>query len=339
MSFSVRPKTLRAYIVKHSDPTSSAKEPWRSKVQWVSLSTMTTTEEPLTSHEHTHGPGLDAPLPKDMAVRAANVGLTKANLPLPTTTLLGVLAGAFIGLGAMLSSVVTSDSGIPFGVLRLLGGLVFSLGLVLVVVGGAELFTGNNLIVMAFASRQISLRRLIRNWAVVFLANFAGAIATALLVNWSGQYRNGKGLIGRRVLEIAQTKTTLPFREAIFLGVLANALVCMAVWLSFAARSVTDKVIAVIGPVSAFVAAGFEHSIANMYFIPAGIFVRRWAPPKFWSDTTLRPNDYPSVNWRRCLLSNLLPVTIGNIIGGAFLVGIVYWFVYLHTTRREEVRV
>jgi formate transporter len=279
-------------------------------------------------------PGVDAPLPKEMAVRATKVGVTKAKLSFTTTTVLGVLAGAFIGLGAMLSTVVTSGTGIPFGILRLLGGLVFSLGLVLIVVGGAELFTGNNLIVMAFASRQINLRLLIRNWVVVFLANFAGAISTALLVIWSGQYRSGKGVIGRRVLEIAQTKTTLPFREALFLGVLANALVCLAVWLSFAARSVADKVIAVIGPVTAFVAAGFEHSIANMYFIPTGIFIRRWAPPKFWSDTALRPNDFPSVNWRQCLLSNLLPVTVGNIIGGAFLVGVVYWFVYLRPASR-----
>jgi formate transporter len=277
-------------------------------------------------------PGLDAPLPKEMAVRATNVGVTKAKLSFTTTAVLGVLAGAFIGLGAMLSTVVTSGTGIPFGILRLLGGVVFSLGLVLVVVGGAELFTGNNLIIMAFASGRITLRLLIRNWVIVFLANFAGAMATAVLVIWSGQYRSGKGVIGRRVLEIAQTKTMLPFREALVLGVLANALVCLAVWLSFAARSVADKVIAVIGPVTAFVAAGFEHSIANMYFIPAGIFVRRWASPKFWSDIALRPSDYSSVNWQRCLLSNLLPVTIGNIIGGALLVGVVYWFVYLRPT-------
>ncbi len=281
----------------------------------------------------TYGPGFDAPLPREMAVRATNVGVTKANLSFTTTAVLGALAGAFVGLGAMFSTVVTSGTGVPFGVARLLGGAVFSLGLVLVVVGGAELFTGNNLLVMAFASRRISLGTLLRNWSVVFLANFAGAIATAVLVIWSGQYRNGKGVIGRRVLEIAETKTSLPFREALFLGVLANALVCLAVWLSFAARTVTDKVIAVIGPVTAFVAAGFEHSIANMYFIPAGIFVRRWAPPKFWSESTLRSNNYSSVNWRRCLVSNLLPVTIGNIIGGAFLVGIVYWFVYLRAKR------
>jgi formate transporter len=275
------------------------------------------------------GPALDALVPREMARRAEGIGVVKANLPTADTIALGVLAGAFIALGSMLSTIVTTGTGLSFGVARLLGGVVFSLGLALVVIGGAELFTGNNLIVMAFASHRISWRALLRNWVLVYVANFVGAIATAFLVFWSGQYRSGGGAVGRRALDIAQTKSSLTTREAIILGMLANALVCLAVWLCLAARSVTDKIMAVVFPVTAFVAAGFEHSIANMYFIPMGIFVRRWGSDGFWTAANTRSGDFPAVTWRRFFVSNLAPVTAGNIIGGAVMVGLVYWFVYL----------
>ncbi len=275
---------------------------------------------------------IDAPIPREMAHRAEDIGVAKARLPVATLAVLGVLAGAFISLGAMLSTVVTAGTGLSFGVARVLSGVVFSLGLVLVVVGGAELFTGNNLIVMAFASKRITPRELIRNWLIVYVANFVGALMTSLLVFWSGQFRSGTGLIGKRALEIAQTKTSLSTREAFVLGMLANALVCLAVWLCFAARSVTDKVIAIVGPITAFVAAGFEHSIANMYFIPMGIFVRTWAPASFWTNTGLQKSSFPSVTWRGFIVSNLVPVTLGNIVGGAAMVGLVYWFIYLRTS-------
>jgi formate/nitrite transporter len=168
------------------------------------------------------------------------------------------------------------------------------------------------------------------------VANFAGALLTTVGLVWSGIYERGDGAIGVRALDIAATKTSLSVGEAVVLGVFANALVCLAVWLSLSARSLTDKVLAVVFPVSAFVAAGFEHSIANMYFVPAGIFLRAWASDAFWATSGVAPGDYGSVSWQDFLLGNLLPVTIGNIFGGAVMVGLVYWFVYVRGTTGED---
>lgn len=272
---------------------------------------------------------LDALLPADIARRAEAAGAAKVATRPDRLATLSVLAGAFISLGAVFSTVVTAGGAMAPGVSRLLGGLTFSLGLVLVVVAGAELFTGNTLIVIATASRRVRVRALFRNWLIVYTGNFAGALATSLLVVWSGLYESGDGATGARALGIAATKTSLGFREAVFLGVLANALVCLAVWLSLSARSLTDKLLAVVFPVTAFVAAGFEHSIANMYFIPSGIFIKSWAASGFWTATGSKASDFSTVTWRDFFLGNLVPVTIGNVIGGAVLVGIVYWFVYL----------
>lgn len=267
-------------------------------------------------------------MPADIARRAEAVGVAKASTRLDRLVVLGVLAGAFISLGAVFSTAVTAGDGMAPGVRRLLGGVTFSLGLVLVVVAGAELFTGNALIVIATASRRVRVRALLRNWLIVYLANFAGAVLTTLIVYWSGLYESSTGALGVRALDVAAIKTSLGTREAMLSGVLANALVCLAVWLSLSARSVADKVVAVVFPVTAFVAAGFEHSIANMYFIPAGLFIKAWAPARFWAAAGVDAADYPTVTWSKFLLGNLLPVTIGNIVGGALLVGLVYWFVY-----------
>jgi formate transporter FocA len=273
-------------------------------------------------------PSFDALLPADMARKAEAVGEAKAGLRSDRLVLLAVLAGAFIALGGIFSTTVTAGPGLAPGLSRLLGGLVFSLGLVLVVVGGAELFTGNTLVVMATASRRVTLRQLLRNWVIVYVGNFAGAVATAVLVVWAGTPERGDGSFGVRALDIAEAKSGLGFREAFFLGVLANALVCLAVWLSFSARTVTDKVLAVILPISAFVAAGFEHSVANMYFLPVGLFVKRWATDGYWATTGTDPGDYAEVTWDNFLVGNLLPVTLGNIVGGGVLVGLVYWLAY-----------
>jgi formate transporter FocA len=270
----------------------------------------------------------DALLPPDVARRAEAVGVAKVAMPTERLFVLAVLAGAFVSLGAVFSTVVTAGGGMAPGTTRLLGGLVFSLGLVLVVVAGAELFTGNALVSIAAASRRVRVRALLRNWLIVYVGNFAGALLTTLGVVGSGIYERGDGAVGVRALDIAAAKTSLGVDEALFLGVFANALVCLAVWLSLSARSVTDKILAVIFPISAFVAVGFEHSIANMYFIPTGLFLRAWAPNSFWAATGTRPGDYATVTWADFLVGNLLPVTIGNIVGGAVLVGLVYWFVY-----------
>lgn len=274
-------------------------------------------------------PVVDALLPPAMARRAEEVGVAKASMPALRLFVLAVLAGAFIGFGATFATVVTTGDDVPFGVSRLLGGLAFSLGLVLVVVGGAELFTGNNLLVMAWADRRVSTVRLLCNWGIVYVGNFVGAVFVALLVFASGGYRADEGAVGARVLAIGDAKNGLPFGRAVVLGVLANVLVCLAVWLSFSARSVVDRVVAVMVPITAFVASGFEHSIANMYFVPEAILVRRRASESFLSSIGTSRAEHPVLTWRRFLTHNLVPVTLGNLIGGAVLVGLVYWFVYL----------
>jgi formate transporter FocA len=279
---------------------------------------------------------MDALLPPAMARRAEEVGVAKATMPALRLFVLAVLAGAFIAVGAVFSTVVTTGDGVSFGVSRLLGGLAFSLGLVLVVVGGAELFTGNNLIVMAWASRRVTTWQVLRNWVIVYAGNFVGAVSVAVLVFWSGQYRADHGGVGTRVLDIGDAKTHLPFGRAVVLGVLANVLVCLAVWLSFSARSVIDRVVAVMLPITAFVAAGFEHSIANMYFIPEAILVRRRASGPFLASIGTSRAEHPRLTWRRFLTHNLLPVTVGNVIGGAVLVGLVYWFVYLRASTEGD---
>jgi len=243
---------------------------------------------------------------------------------------LSILAGSFIALGAIFATVaLTGTSGIPWGWSRLIAGTVFSLGLILVVVGGAELFTGNNLVIMAWFDRRFSAMKLLRSWGIVYIGNFVGAVFTAIFVFLSREYTFNGGAVGVTALNIGLAKVNLDFFQAFMLGLLCNALVCMAVWLSYSARTVTDKVLAVVFPISAFVAAGFEHCIANMYFIPTALFIKTWASPSFWQTTGLKPEAYSSITWGSFFYNNLLPVTIGNIFGGVVLVGAIYWLVYL----------
>jgi len=271
--------------------------------------------------------GLDALPPPAIAKRTEELGVAKtAQAPQGMLVLAG-LAGAFIAMGAVFSTTVLAGSAdMPYGVARLLAGLVFSLGLILVVVAGAELFTGDNLVVIAWASRRISTVRLLWVWAVVYVGNFVGAIATAALVYAARQYTFGHGAVGQAALQIAVTKTGLGFGQAIALGALCNALVCIAVWMSFGARSLTDRVLAVVPPIAAFVAAGFEHSVANMYFIPEGLFIK--SDQAFVASLGPIPG-IDHLTWSRFITDNLIPVTLGNIVGGALMVGAVYWFVYL----------
>jgi formate/nitrite transporter len=261
-----------------------------------------------------------------MATRAEYVGVRKAETPALTMFTLAILAGAFIALGAVFATNTAAGSSVlPFGVAKLLTGLVFCLGLILVVVGGAELFTGNNLIVMAWASGKVTGRALMRNWGIVYAGNFVGSFGTALLVFWSKQYTFGGGAVGETALRIATGKAGLDFFQAMALGVLCNALVCLAVWLTFSARSTVDKIAAIIFPITAFVAAGFEHSIANMYFVPYGLLIKG-LDPAFVAE---RGRDLSNLTWGNFLINNLLPVTIGNIIGGGVLVAAIYWSVFL----------
>ncbi len=277
------------------------------------------------------GVGLDAVLPPEMAKKAEEAGVKKSNLDVLSTFVLAVLAGAFIAFGAIFATTVLAGSGaaLGYGCARLLAGVVFSLGLILVIVAGAELFTGNNLLVMAWAGGRISTVRLLRNWALVYLGNLVGSVGIAALVFLSGQFAFGKGAVGMVALRTAEAKLSLGFSQAFVLGILCNVLVCLAVWLTLSARTVTDKVLAIVPPIAAFVAAGFEHSVANMYFVPVALFIKSGAPDSFWSMTKESPASFDKLGWSQFLFGNLLPVTLGNIVGGAVLVGLVYWFIYL----------
>ena len=269
---------------------------------------------------------IDALLPAEMARRAEYLGARKAEASALSTFTLAILAGAFISLGAVFATTVAAGASavLPFGVARLLVGLVFSLGLILVTVGGAELFTGNNLIVMAWASRKVTTRGMLRNWAIVYAGNLIGALGTAVLILISRQYTFGDGAVGVAALAIAKAKVGLGFVEAFSLGILCNALVCLAVWLTYSARSTVDKIASVIFPITAFVAAGFEHSIANMYFIPIALLIQDF-DPAFMAGSGV---ETAGLTWV-AFVANLVPVTLGNVIGGSGLVAITYWFVFL----------
>lgn len=258
---------------------------------------------------------LDVVPPARMARLVEDVGVRKVQLPFVSTLTLGILAGAFIAFGSMFFTVTITGSELGFGPTRLLGGLAFSLGLILVIIGGAELFTGNSLVVMAWASRRITTAALLRNWGLVYVGNLIGAVATAVLVHLSGVLSLGDGAVGITADMIANAKTSLDPGQAFVRGILCNILVCLAVWMCFAARSVPGKAVAIVFPITAFVALGFEHSIANMYLIPIGMLHQSGA-----IDVGV-------------LLANLLPVTAGNIVGGGVLVALVYWLVYLHPSR------
>jgi formate transporter len=261
--------------------------------------------------------GVDAYSPSEVAERVETVGVRKARLPFVQLFTLSVLAGGFIGLGALYYTLVVSDGDLGFAVRRLLGGLAFSLGLILVVVAGAELFTGNNLLVMAWAGRRISAGELLRNWSIAYVGNFVGAFGLAVLVVLSRQGMLHGGDVANQAIAIARMKSSLPFVEAFFKGILCNVLVCLAVWLAMAGRSVTDKILAIVFPISAFVAAGFEHSVANMYFLSAGFLLQ---------------GDLIDPGFVR----NLVPVTLGNIAGGGIMVAFIYFIVYrLHVSRTE----
>ncbi len=261
--------------------------------------------------------GSDAFSPKEIARKIGSVGVVKARLPFVPMLMLGILAGSFIGIGALYYVLIKSDAGLGFAMNSVLGGVAFSLGLLLVVVAGAELFTGNNLLVMAWADRLISTRELLRNWGVVLVGNFIGAAGLAVLVFLSGHTSLNDGAVAEKYLAIASAKCELPFWVAFVRGILCNVLVCLGVWMATAGRTVIDKAVAIIFPVSAFVAAGFEHSVANMYLFPVAMLIQTFGE-------TATPT---CVTWTG-FAANLAPVILGNIVGGGVLVGLVYHFVY-----------
>jgi formate/nitrite transporter len=263
--------------------------------------------------------GFDAYSPSDIAERVAAVGVTKARLPRVTMTMLGILAGGFIGFGALYFTLITSDPALSFATGRVLGGLSFCLGLILVVVAGAELFTGNNLLVMAWAEGKLTTVEVLSNWITICLANLIGAAGLATLVLASGHLDMNGGSVGRQALTIAAAKLSTPLPEVFFRAILCNILVCLAVWMSMAGRSIIDKAVAIVFPISAFVAAGFEHSVANMYFLPLALMKQGIAP-------------VPGIELGNSAITSAvihtLVVIAGNLIGGALLVAVVYHLIY-----------
>lgn len=275
---------------------------------------------------------VDAYTPKEIAARIEKVSISKSTGDPLQVFALAILAGAFIALGAAFYTLVSYDlSGMPGGLMRLIGGLVFCLGLILVVVAGAELFTGNNLIVMAYVDKQVTFKQLLYNWLIVYVGNFVGAIGILGMIYFSGHWQLADGAVGAKAVAIASGKVNLSWEQAFFRGILCNVLVCLAVWLCFAGRTVVDKVLAILFPITAFVAMGFEHSVANMYFIPAGLLTSQ--------DSNIMQHvgvvNLHNLTLNGFLWHNLVPVTLGNMVGGGVFVGLFYWFIYLRKPQGE----
>ena len=267
--------------------------------------------------------------PPDIALKMEETGIKKAGQTGAMLFGLAVLGGAFVALGGLFATVTISGAAghLPYGVMRLLMGVTFSLGLILVVIGGAQLFTSDALMVMAWASGRLKTGDMLRAWTQVWLGNLVGALGTALIVFLAGHFNTGHGEVGSTALYLASAKSSLDTGQAFFLGILCNVLVCLAVWLATAAQNTTGKVLAIFFPITAFVAAGFEHCVANMFFIPYGLMIKAWAPESFWEMTAIDPATAFDIPFGHFLV-NLLAVTAGNWIGGALLVGGAYWLIY-----------
>ncbi len=272
-----------------------------------------------------------------MAENAEAIGVNKVNAPFTRTFFLAILAGAFIAFGAAFYAVVTTNSNLSEGLTKLIGGICFSMGLILVVVGGAELFTGNNLIVMAWANGKVSLFKMLKNWFWVYIGNFIGSLFISILLFLAQTYYSAGGALGVHFLNIAKKKCELGFVQAIASGVLCNILVCLAVWLCFSSKSISGKILSIIFPISAFVALGFEHSIVNLFFIPEAMLILEFDGN--FVEKIIHQNlpNYASISWYNFIFHNLIPVTIGNIIGGGALVGVVYWFIYLRCEKTKSI--
>jgi len=265
-----------------------------------------------------------------MAERAADIGVGKATKDPTKSFLLAISAGIHIGIAFVFYTIVTTGAGdLPWGITRVLGGLAFSLGLILVVVTGGELFTSSVLTLVARASGKITWGTLVKNWATVYIGNLIGALLLVACMLLTKQYMFDHGQVGLNAMAISQHKMHHGFIQAIALGIMCNVLVCIAVWMTFSGRTLTDKIAVLILPVAMFVSSGFEHCIANMFQVPLAIGIKTFAPAEFWTMTGANPADYVDLNMMDFLMNNLLPVTIGNIIGGGIFVGMWYWLIYL----------
>ncbi len=272
----------------------------------------------------------DSLLPPQMAERAAEIGFGKATKDPIKSLLLAISAGLHIGIAFIFYTTVTTGAGdMAWGMSRLVGGIAFSLGLILVVVTGGELFTSSVLTLVARASGKISWCTLFKNWFVVYIGNLIGALLLVACMLVAKQYMFGHGSVGLNAMAISQHKLHHGFFQAVALGIMCNVLVCIGVWMTFSGRTLTDKILVMILPVAMFVSAGFEHCIANMFQVPMAIGIKTFAPAEFWQMTGANIADYADLTLGNFVINNLIPVTLGNIIGGGFFVGMWYWLIYL----------
>jgi formate transporter len=277
---------------------------------------------------------IDLLSPQEIAVKACEIGEKKASLGLGSTILLSILAGSYIAFGAVFATISITgmvDSW-PYGFMKVMAGLTFSLGLILVVIGGAELFTGNNLMFISWVNRKITFGKMMRNWVIVYFGNFIGSLLIAILVFLTHTYTASSGELGKTMLNLANVKVHYSFIQALVLGILCNILVCLAVWLAYSSRTTSGKILSIIFPITAFIAAGFEHSVANMYILPVALFIKAF-DPSFAESTGL---DLTSLSWTSFFIKNLIPVTIGNILGGAGFVGGIYALLFPVTKREKK---
>ncbi|CAM1359986.1 formate/nitrite transporter family protein [Tenacibaculum xiamenense] len=264
--------------------------------------------------------------PEEIVQQTLNSSVKKVKKPFIISFLLGILAGAFIGLGALFYTIVKSDETFSFATKQIFGGFVFSLGLILVVVAGAELFTGNNLIAIAWAEKRVTTKQMIRNWVIIFFSNMIGALSLVFMIYLSGHFEMNNGTIAKAYVKMAEAKCSLPFTTAFFRGLLCNILVCLGVWMAMGGKTVTDKILAIVFPITLFVAAGFEHSIANLFIIPMGLLLQN----SYEIDILTKELSISG------MLNNLIPVLLGNVVGGSILVGLMYHFIFLKTKKHTD---
>jgi len=280
---------------------------------------------------------IDELLPHQITAKADDVAYSKATKAFLSAFYLAITAGMFISLAFVFYiTVTTGTQDMPWGISKLIGGLAFSMGLLLVVVVGGELFTSSTLTLIAKASNRITTARMLKNWAVVYFGNFIGATFLVVLIFLAGLYSADNGQWGLNALQVAQHKLHHTFTEAVALGMLCNIMVCLAIWMAFGARTITDKMFAVLLPVAMFVASGFEHSIANMFMVPTGIMIHHFAPVVFWTTIGHSPSEFADITTMNFIVHNLIPVTIGNIIGGGVVVGLMHWMIYLRPSKKHK---
>ena len=277
--------------------------------------------------------------PKEIAETTVLNGIKKVDLPIGKMIVLGILAGVFIAFASEGSNMAAFNllaKPETYGLGKALAGAIFGTGLMLVVVAGAELFTGNTMIIAGVLDRKVKISAMLKNWAFVYLGNLIGSIFLAYMMTKSGLFSSGDSMLGGITIKIAAYKVGLTFGQAFYLGIMCNWLVCLAVWMAAGAKDIAGKLLAIFFPIWLFITSGFEHCVANMYYIPAGIMAKGTTG---WVDAALKlgitPEKLAHLNWSGFIIHNLVPVTLGNIVGGGLFVGVVYWYVYLRNGNEE----